>query len=159
MTAESIRSPGKLRRLKIMGGKFKSKAIRSPGNLWRWEVEINGRQIQIIKIAVVSTSTKLRLLTRLFSTLSTVRLCFTTNLARGQQIQSIRRDASSVSGLSSFLKKPIVMFRLAALVSPCNRCRFSLTVFLTLPTYFGQSNILDFWIKCQSRYVALSPFW
>ena len=58
--------------------------------------------------------------------------------------------AKATSGgfqLSSFLKKPIVMFRLAALVSPCNRCRLSLTMFLTLPTYFGQSNILDFWIQ------------
>ena len=36
-----------------------------------------------------------------------MRLCFTTNLGRGQQIQSIRRDASSVSGLSSFLKKSV----------------------------------------------------
>ena len=33
-----------------------------------------------------------------------MRLCFTTDLGRGQQIQSMRRDASSVSGLSSFLK-------------------------------------------------------
>ena len=36
-----------------------------------------------------------------------MRLCFTTNLGRGQQIQSIRRDASGVSGLSSFLKKSV----------------------------------------------------
>ena len=36
-----------------------------------------------------------------------MRLCFTTNLGRGQQIQSIRRDASSVSGLSSFLKNSV----------------------------------------------------
>ena len=36
-----------------------------------------------------------------------MRLCFTTRLGRGEQIQSIRRDASSVSGLSSFLKKSV----------------------------------------------------
>lgn len=36
-----------------------------------------------------------------------VRLCFVTNLERGQQIQKIRGDASSVSGLSSFLKKSV----------------------------------------------------
>lgn len=36
-----------------------------------------------------------------------VRLCFVTELERGHQIQQIRRDASSVSGLSSFLKKSV----------------------------------------------------
>ena len=36
-----------------------------------------------------------------------VRLCFVTDLQRGQQIQQIRKDASSVSGLSSFLKKSV----------------------------------------------------
>lgn len=36
-----------------------------------------------------------------------VRLCFVTELNRGQQIQQIRNDASSVSGLSSFLKKSV----------------------------------------------------
>jgi actin-related protein 10 len=36
-----------------------------------------------------------------------VRLCFVTNLKRGRQIQKIRGDASSVSGLSSFLKKAV----------------------------------------------------
>jgi len=36
-----------------------------------------------------------------------VRLCFVTELERGHQIQQIRRDASSVSGLSSFLRKTV----------------------------------------------------
>ena len=36
-----------------------------------------------------------------------VRLCFVPELARGQQIQQIRQDASSVSGLSSFLNKSV----------------------------------------------------
>jgi len=36
-----------------------------------------------------------------------VRLCFVTQIERGQQIQQIRKDASCVSGLSSFLKKSV----------------------------------------------------
>jgi actin-related protein 10 len=36
-----------------------------------------------------------------------VRLCFITDLTRGQQIQQIRKDGSAVSGLSSFLKKSV----------------------------------------------------
>ena len=36
-----------------------------------------------------------------------VRLCFVPDLTRGQQIQQIRQDASSVSGLSTFLKKSV----------------------------------------------------
>ena len=36
-----------------------------------------------------------------------IRLCFVTDLLRGHQIQQIRTDASSVSGLSSFLKKSV----------------------------------------------------
>ena len=36
-----------------------------------------------------------------------IRLCFVTDLTRGHQIQQIRNDASSVSGLSSFLKKSV----------------------------------------------------
>lgn len=36
-----------------------------------------------------------------------VRLCFVPELGRGQQIQQIRQDASSVSGLSSFLKRSV----------------------------------------------------
>ena len=36
-----------------------------------------------------------------------VRLCFVTNAERGRQIQRIKRDASQVSGLSSFLKKSV----------------------------------------------------
>ena len=36
-----------------------------------------------------------------------VRLCFVPELIRGQQIQQIRQDASSVSGLSSFLKRSV----------------------------------------------------
>ena len=36
-----------------------------------------------------------------------VRLCFVPRLGRGQQIQQIRQDASSVSGLSSFLKQSV----------------------------------------------------
>ena len=36
-----------------------------------------------------------------------IRLCFVTDLTRGHQIQQIRNDASSVSGLSSFIKKSV----------------------------------------------------
>ena len=36
-----------------------------------------------------------------------IRLCFVTNDTRGSQIQEIKADASSVSGLSSFLKKSV----------------------------------------------------
>jgi actin-related protein 10 len=36
-----------------------------------------------------------------------IRLCFVTDISRGHQIQQIRNDASSVSGLSSFLKKSV----------------------------------------------------
>ena len=36
-----------------------------------------------------------------------VRLCFVTELERGHQIHQIHQDASSVSGLSSFLKKSV----------------------------------------------------
>ena len=36
-----------------------------------------------------------------------VRLCFVPELSRGQQIQQIRQDASTVSGLSSFLKRSV----------------------------------------------------
>ena len=36
-----------------------------------------------------------------------LRLCFVTTLERGLQIQKIRQDASSVSGLSSFLNKSV----------------------------------------------------
>ena len=36
-----------------------------------------------------------------------IRLCFVTNLSRGQQIQKIKEDASSVSGLPSFLEKSV----------------------------------------------------
>ena len=36
-----------------------------------------------------------------------VRLCFVTSLERGRQIHQIHQDASSVSGLSSFLNKSV----------------------------------------------------
>ena len=36
-----------------------------------------------------------------------IRLCFVTNVSRGSQIHQIQEDASSVSGLSSFLKKSV----------------------------------------------------
>jgi len=36
-----------------------------------------------------------------------IRLCFVTEITRGHQIQQIKNDASSVSGLSSFLKKSV----------------------------------------------------
>lgn len=45
-----------------------------------------------------------------------IRLCFVTDLERGLQLQKIRKDASQVSGLSSFLKKtvPAVTYPLPA---------------------------------------------
>ena len=36
-----------------------------------------------------------------------VRLCFVTNIERGRQIHQIHQDASSVSGLSTFLNKSV----------------------------------------------------
>ena len=36
-----------------------------------------------------------------------IRLCFVTNATRGSQINQINEDASSVSGLSSFLNRSV----------------------------------------------------